>query len=117
MSEVAGSSAPSAEDVRAEVTEWLAANWDDQLPLLDWRERLVASGWGCPSWPTEWYGRGLPPSMDRVVEGAFAEAGAVGVASGVSMYLVAPTLLEWADDDQRRRFLRSHSQRLVALRG
>ncbi len=106
MSEVAGSSAPSAEDVRAEVTEWLAANWDDQLPLLDWRERLVASGWGCPSWPTEWYGRGLPPSMDRVVEGAFAEAGAVGVASGVSMYLVAPTLLEWADDDQRRRFLR-----------
>ncbi len=106
MSEVARSSAPSAEDVRAEVTEWLAANWDDQLPLLEWRERLVASGWGCPSWPAEWYGRGLPPSMDRVVEGAFAEAGAVGVASGVSMYLVAPTLLEWADDDQRRRFLR-----------
>ena len=33
------------------------------------------------------------------------EEGAVGVAAGVSMYLVAPTLLEWANDDQLGRYL------------
>jgi alkylation response protein AidB-like acyl-CoA dehydrogenase len=97
---------PAVDDVVDEVRTWLDDNWDDELPLLEWRGKLVESGWGCPSWPTEWYGRGLPPSMDRVVADQFAAAGAVGVASGVSMYLVAPTLLEWANDDQLQRFLR-----------
>jgi alkylation response protein AidB-like acyl-CoA dehydrogenase len=94
------------EQTRGEVAEWLTANWDDQLPLLEWRGRLVESGWGCPSWPVEWFGRGLPPSLDRVVADEFAKVGAVGVASGVSMYLVAPTLLEWASDAQKAKFLR-----------
>lgn len=33
-----------AEQVRAEVRAWLAEHWDPDLPLLEWRERLVASG-------------------------------------------------------------------------
>lgn len=97
---------PSRDEVIDDVRAWLGVNWDDQLPLLEWRNRLVDSGWGCPSWPTEWYGRGLPPSLDRVVAEEFAEVGAVGVASGVSMYLVAPTLLEWASVEQKNEFLR-----------
>ena len=99
------STASDEHDVESEVREWLAANWDDRLPLLEWRSLLVKSGWGCPSWPVSWYGRGLAPSLDRVVDAVFAEVGAVGVASGVSMYLVAPTLLDWANDEQKRTFL------------
>ena len=44
--------------------------------------------------------------MDAVVAREFDAVGAVGVAAGVSMYLVAPTLLAYADDDQKRRHLR-----------
>ena len=63
----------TAQTVRDEVAEWLAANWDPERPLLEWRSLLADSGWGCPTWPREWYGRGLPPALggrrDRGVPG------------------------------------------------
>ena len=43
--------------VRDEVRAWLEAHWDPDLSLREWREVLVDSGWGCPTWPEEWYGR------------------------------------------------------------
>ncbi len=96
----------SADAVRAEVRAWLDANWDPDRPLRAWREILVDSGWGCPSWPVAWFGRGLPPSLASVVSAVFAEVGAVGVASGVGMNLAAPTILEHGSDDLRARLLR-----------
>lgn len=44
----------------AEFDEWLADNWDPDRTLGQWRQRLVDSGWGRPSRPVEWFGRGLP---------------------------------------------------------
>ena len=93
-------------EVRAEVRDWLAANWDPQSSLVAWRNKLVDSGWGMPQWPTQWYGRGLPLSLARVVEEEFASVGAVGVArTGVRM-LAAATLLEHGSDLQKKKFLR-----------
>ena len=99
-------SSPSADEVRDEVRTWLEEHWNREMPLLDWRGLLVDTGWGTPSWPVEWHGRGLAPSMDSVVAAEFTEVGAVGVAAGVSMYLVAPTILAHGSDDVKRRFLR-----------
>ena len=95
-----------ADEVRDEARTWLEENWDPERPLIEWRNLLADTGWGTPSWPLEWHGRGLPVSLDSVVAGEFAQVGAVGVASGVSMYLVAPTLLAHGSDDIKRRFLR-----------
>jgi alkylation response protein AidB-like acyl-CoA dehydrogenase len=91
--------------VRAELRDWLAANWDEDLPLREWRERLVASGWGRPDWPPDWHGRGLPPDARAVADEELRAAGAPGVATGVGTFLVAPAMLEHGDDDLRRRFL------------
>ena len=96
----------SAENVESDVRLWLTQNWDPTADLIEWRGLLADSGWGCPSWPQDWYGRGLPLTADATVKKVFSEIGAVGVAAGVSMYLVAPTLLEWGNDDQKQRFLR-----------
>lgn len=41
----------TAETVRAEARAWLEANWDPDLGLLEWRNKLIDSGWGAPSWP------------------------------------------------------------------
>ncbi|MCP3989270.1 MAG: acyl-CoA dehydrogenase [Actinomycetia bacterium] len=101
-----GSTEPSADEVRDEVGQWLEVNWDPDRELLEWRNLLVDSGWGCPTWPIEWFGRGLPPSVDRAVQAEFERVGAVGVAAGVSMYLVAPTLLEHGSSDLLDRLLR-----------
>jgi alkylation response protein AidB-like acyl-CoA dehydrogenase len=94
------------DDIRDEVRTWLAESWDPDMELLEWRGLLADTGWGTPSWPREWHGRGLAPSMDPVVAAEFDRVGAVGVASGVSMYLVAPTILAHGTDDVKRRLLR-----------
>jgi alkylation response protein AidB-like acyl-CoA dehydrogenase len=96
----------SVDEVRDEARTWLEENWNPERSLIDWRNLLADTGWGTPSWPRDWHGRGLPVSMDAVVASQFDEVGAVGVASGVSMYLVAPTLLAHGSDDIKRRFLR-----------
>ncbi|MDP1804468.1 MAG: acyl-CoA dehydrogenase family protein, partial [Acidimicrobiales bacterium] len=85
---------PSAEEVLAEVRDWLAVTWDPERPLDEWRALLVDSGWGCPGWPRDRYGRGLPPDLARLVTDELRAAGAVGPAVGVGMSLAAPTLLE-----------------------
>ena len=38
-------------EVRAEVRDWLAANWDSDMSLVEWRSRLADSGWGMPYCP------------------------------------------------------------------
>ena len=96
----------NAETVRAEVRTWLAGAWDPEAPLAEWRSRLVDSGWACPAWPREWYGRGLPADLARVAVEELRAAGAVGPAIGVGMSLAAPTLLAHASDDLKKRLLR-----------
>ncbi len=93
-------------DVRVEVRTWLAANWNPEMSLVAWRNKLVDSGWGMPQWPEAWYGRGLPLGLVRAVEEEFASIGAVGVAKSGVRLLAAATLLEHGTDRQKEKFLR-----------
>jgi alkylation response protein AidB-like acyl-CoA dehydrogenase len=86
--------------------QWLAEHWDPSLGLVEWRTQLVDSGWACPSWPAEWYGRGLPAADDQVVAEEIQRAGAVGPPLGSGMGLAAPTILAHGSDDLKRRILR-----------
>jgi alkylation response protein AidB-like acyl-CoA dehydrogenase len=96
----------SETEVRAEVRAWLAANWDPELSLVTWRNKLADSGWGMPQWPEAWYGRGLPVSLVRVVDEEFAAVGAVSAAKTGVRLLAAATLLEHGSDLQKKKFLR-----------
>src|SRR6202790_2440854 len=96
----------SEAEVRAEVREWLAANWDPDMPLVEWRNKLADSGWGMPQWPKEWYGSGFPHALARVVEEEFGNVGAVRAASSGVRLLAAATLLEHGSDQQKKKFLR-----------
>ncbi len=92
--------------VRGEVAAWLRATWDPQRPLVEWRSLLVDSGWAAPSWPTQWFGRGLPAWADAVVADAIREAGAVGPPLGSGTWLAAPTILAHGSDAVKARLLR-----------
>jgi hypothetical protein len=50
-----------AEAVTA-VKEWLAVNWDPDLTVFEWWERLGAAGWSAPGLPESSYGHGLARS-------------------------------------------------------
>jgi len=92
--------------VRVQVAAWLAEAWDPELSLREWRVRLADSGWGCPTWPREWCGRGLPAAAASVVAEEFARAGAVGTPGGVGVSLAGPTILEHGSDELKQRFIR-----------
>jgi alkylation response protein AidB-like acyl-CoA dehydrogenase len=93
--------------VRSEVRAWLSENWDLELTLVQWREKLVDSGWGCPTWPRDWFGRGLSIGLADVVTEELEGAGAVGVTNvGIGMLLAAPAIIDHGSDDVKARFLR-----------
>ncbi len=92
--------------VIADVRAFLDAAWDAELALSAWREVLADSGWGCPTWPSEAFGRGLPPALGALATAEFDRVGAVGAAIGSGMTLAAPTILEHGTAEQKRRLLR-----------
>ena len=96
----------TADDARAEARAWLEEHWDPELSLVEWRSLLADSGWGCPTWPREWYGRGLPPALAEVVSSELDRVGAVGTPAGSGIGLAAPTILEHGSDDLKARLLR-----------
>jgi alkylation response protein AidB-like acyl-CoA dehydrogenase len=93
------------EQVRTDVRAWLAAHWNPELPRGEWRGTLADSGWAAPTWPVEWFGRGLPREARRVVSDEFRRAGARGTGQDVTN-LYANTILAHGTDEQKRAFLR-----------
>lgn len=96
----------SEQQVRQEVRSWLDSNWDPNTRLIEWRNKLVDSGWGMPSWPEQWFGKDIPAAMIPIVQEEFAQLNAVGVARTGIRLLAAETLLAHGTDEQRERFLR-----------
>lgn len=94
------------DSVRAEVRSWLEANWDPDLGLIEWRNRLIDARWGTPNWPRAWYGRDLPAGLLPVVEEEFNRIGAVGVAKLGIRVMAAATILAHGSDLQKGKFLR-----------
>src|ERR1700752_3995986 len=99
-------SEPTESSVRAEVRTWLAANWNPDYGLVEWRTRLIESGWGAPHWPRQWYGRDLPVKFTAIVDEEFARIGAVGVAKAGIRTLAAATILDHGTDLHKEKFLR-----------
>ena len=65
-------------DVVAPVKEWLSANWDPDLTVGEWWERLGLSGWAAPMLPSDAYGRGMNRADAMRVSQAIARFGALG---------------------------------------
>ncbi len=98
--------APSTEDVTTEIRDWLRANWDPDVTVAEWWERLGTSGWAAPTWPREWYGRGLSRDLVNVVVAEIAAVGALGPPAGLGLLLAGPTIIAHGSDEQKERYLR-----------
>jgi alkylation response protein AidB-like acyl-CoA dehydrogenase len=92
--------------IRAEARDWVRAHWDPELSLVEWRTRLVESGWAVPSWSPRWFGKGLPAWADKVIADELHAVGAVGLPLGGGMTLAAPTLLKHGSDELNDRILK-----------
>jgi alkylation response protein AidB-like acyl-CoA dehydrogenase len=100
----------ASDELRSEVRAWLAAHWDAERPEADFIVDVVDAGWAAPSFPVEFWGRGLPPALAAVVAEEFQRVGAPGGGQGgagrAANPLLGNTILNHGSNDLRRRFLR-----------
>src|SRR5947209_4604699 len=89
-------------DVTAEVNAWLEENWDPDLTVGEWWERLGTSGWAHPSLPEDWFGKGLSREESVRVGTAIAEFGALGAPGGLGLLLAGPTIATHGNEEQRQ---------------
>jgi alkylation response protein AidB-like acyl-CoA dehydrogenase len=90
----------------AESRAWYHDAWDPSLSVGEWFRLMYESGWGYPTWPTQWGGKGLPTSGAKLVRAERRAVSALGPPSGIGPTLLAPMLFRHGTDEQCDRFLR-----------
>jgi alkylation response protein AidB-like acyl-CoA dehydrogenase len=89
-----------------EIRSWLTENWDPELTVAQWWERLGLAGWSAPTLPDGSYGRGLSRSDAVRVQNEIAAFGAVGAPSGLGLLLAAPTIATHGTPEQIDTYVR-----------
>ncbi|GLY24614.1 acyl-CoA dehydrogenase family protein [Micromonospora echinospora] len=121
----ADATGPAAEPgaaFRAEVRDWLVSRLTGDFAALagtggpgrehenldlraEWERELGAGGWIGLGWPESAGGRGADIAEQVVFFEEYARAGGPGRLSHIGEYLLAPTLVAFGTEAQRRRFL------------
>ena len=99
----------SAEDLVARVGQFLAIHDPATTDRLDFLRARFDAGLAWISFPAGHGGLGAPRSLQPVVDGEFAAAGAPDnepLRIGIGLGMAAPTILRHGTDEQRRRWLR-----------
>jgi alkylation response protein AidB-like acyl-CoA dehydrogenase len=89
-----------------EIRDWLKENWDPELTVAEWWERLGLAGWSAPSLPTNAYGRGLSRTDAMRVSREIAAFGALGPPGGLGLLLAAPTIATHGTQEQIDLYVR-----------
>ena len=93
-------------DVVDAVRAWLSENWDPDLTVAEWWNRLGLSGWAAPGLPENAYGKGLNRNDAVAVQNAIAEFGALGAPGGLGLLLAAPTIATHGTQEQIDLYVR-----------
>jgi alkylation response protein AidB-like acyl-CoA dehydrogenase len=94
------------DDVVDELRSWLEENWDPDLTVGEWWERLGLAGWSAPGLPTNAYGRGLSRNDSVRVQNEIAEFGALSAPGGLGLLLAAPTIATHGTQEQIDLYVR-----------
>src|SRR6476646_1759861 len=86
--------------LQQEIDAWLQRNWDPDLTVREWWERVGEAGWTAPHFSLEWRVRGYSRRSLSTVYKAFRAAGAVAPPGGLGMMMAAPTILTHGTPEQ-----------------
>jgi alkylation response protein AidB-like acyl-CoA dehydrogenase len=102
-----------------EVQNWLVTAWPEEVrkrqarsalgrlskeDLVRWQKALATKGWAAVDWPKEHGGAGFTPTQNYIFDLERARVGAPGVIP-FGMAMVAPVIMRFGNDEQKRRFL------------
>jgi alkylation response protein AidB-like acyl-CoA dehydrogenase len=94
------------DELLSELRAWLGTNWDPDLTVADWWERLGLAGWSAPGLPANAYGRGMARSDVVLVQQELAKFGALSAPSGLGLLLAAPTIATHGTQEQIDLYVR-----------
>jgi alkylation response protein AidB-like acyl-CoA dehydrogenase len=97
----------TATDLIDELRSWLDDNWDPDLTVGQWWERLGLAGWSAPALPTNAYGRDVSRSDAVRISQEIASYGALGAPGGLGLLLAAPTIATCGNQEQIDRYVRA----------
>jgi alkylation response protein AidB-like acyl-CoA dehydrogenase len=83
-----------------ELRAWLDENWDPDLTVAQWWEKLGTAGWAAPTLPKNAYGRDLSRADAVAVANEIAAYGALGAPAGLGLLLAAPTIATHGNQEQ-----------------
>lgn len=110
------------ENFRLEARKWLEANFPPSLKganalsffegfgsnepaFLKWKKAMGEKGWGVPTWPKQYGGGGLSKTEARVLLQEMNRIGAFNPIGGMGTAMFGPTLLEYGNEEQKRRHM------------
>ncbi len=88
-----------------ELNTWLEENWDPDLTVGEWWDRLGLAGWAAPMLPTNAYGRDLTRGDSMLVAQTIARFGAMAAPMGMSIGLCSPTIATHGTQEQIDRLI------------
>jgi alkylation response protein AidB-like acyl-CoA dehydrogenase len=98
-------STPTAEEVETTAGAWIDANWDPDLTVAEWWQRLADERYSNPMLPEEAGGRGWSRDLAQAVLRAIAQRSALGPPGGLGMMLAAPTIAAHGTPEQIERYV------------
>ena len=96
----------SPETLLSEFRAWLSTNWDPDLTVGEWWERLGLSGWSAPTLPPNAYGKGMARADAVLVQQEMSAFGALGAPAGLGLLLAAPTIAAHGTQEQIDLYVR-----------
>ncbi|EKF21739.1 acyl-CoA dehydrogenase, C-terminal domain protein [Mycolicibacterium hassiacum DSM 44199] len=106
---------PTADELREEVRSWLRDNyqplprntdpWVSSPERIAWLEKVLDAGYAVPTYPTEWFGRGYPNKLAKVIAEEFAAIKAPGACQD-RYNIPANTTLALGTEKLKRDLLR-----------
>jgi alkylation response protein AidB-like acyl-CoA dehydrogenase len=110
----------SDDELRADVRAWLdthwvkpargervalpESSWERSESLEAWLKEVVEARWATPTWPVQWYGRGLDKDQAKIIAQEFARVKAPG-ANLDRTHLAGNTFLTFATDEVKTKLL------------
>ena len=81
-----------ADELLSELRAWLGTNWDPDLTVGEWWERLGLAGWSAPGLPENAFGKSMARADTVLVAQEISKFGALGAPAGLGLLLAAPTI-------------------------
>jgi alkylation response protein AidB-like acyl-CoA dehydrogenase len=120
--------AADQEAFRAEVRDWLEANYPSELKdpkaktdpeaiwggrafagsddlHIRWMRKVAEKGWTAPTWPKAYGGGGLSAEQARIVEQEINRGGYRAPLASFGLWMLGPVLLEYANEAQKAEHL------------